>query len=100
MINLVIVLISTVVCFMITIFNVFYIKKNIGSKKVKPETSTDAFENESTSPQVRPFEFINRTDPAHVLNFIQQEHPQIIALILSYLEPVKASILLQNLPNE
>jgi len=34
------------------------------------------------------------------LNFIQQEHPQIIALVLAHLEPQKASIILQNLPHE
>jgi flagellar motor switch protein FliG len=49
---------------------------------------------------VRPFDFIRRTDPAHLLNFIQQEHPQTIALILAYLEPAKASVILQNLPDE
>jgi len=48
--------------------------------------------------QVRPFDFIRRTDPAHLLNFIQQEHPQTIALILAYLEPAKASVILGALP--
>ena len=54
----------------------------------------------TSSLQVRPFDFIRRTDPAHLLNFIQQEHPQTIALILAYLEPQKASVILQNLPDE
>ena len=48
---------------------------------------------------VKPFDYIRRSDPGHVLNIIQQEHPQTIAVILSYLEPAKASILLQNLPH-
>ncbi len=47
--------------------------------------------------QVRPFDFIRRTDPTHLFNFIQQEHPQTIALILAYLEPQKASVILGNL---
>jgi flagellar motor switch protein FliG len=34
------------------------------------------------------------------LNFIQNEHPQIIALVLSHLEPYQASVILQKLPNE
>jgi flagellar motor switch protein FliG len=50
--------------------------------------------------RTRPFEFIRRVDPAHFLNFIQREHPQVIALVLSYLEPNKASIIMQNLPLE
>ncbi|MDE6719506.1 MAG: flagellar motor switch protein FliG, partial [Treponemataceae bacterium] len=54
----------------------------------------------TSSLQVRPFDFIRRTDPAHLLNFIQQEYPQTIALILAYLEPAKAAIILQNLPEE
>ena len=54
----------------------------------------------TSSLQVRPFDFIRRTDPAHLLNFIQQEHPQTIALILAYLEPLKASQILGNLPQE
>jgi flagellar motor switch protein FliG len=35
-----------------------------------------------------------------LLNFIQQEHPQTIALILAYLEPEKASVILSSLPHE
>ena len=50
--------------------------------------------------QVRPFDFIRRTDPSQLLNFIQQEHPQTIALILAYLEPNKASVILQNLRDD
>jgi len=37
--------------------------------------------------QVRPFDFIRKTDATQILNFIQNEHPQTIALILSYLKP-------------
>ncbi len=50
--------------------------------------------------QSRPFEFVRRADPANILNFIQQEHPQTIALILSYLDPQKASFILSSLPTE
>ena len=48
----------------------------------------------------RPFDFIRRTDPAHLLNFIQGEHPQTIALILAYLEAQKAASILGALPTE
>lgn len=54
----------------------------------------------TSSLQMRPFDFIRRTDPAHLLNFIQGEHPQTIALILSYMEPQKAAQLLSQLPPE
>jgi flagellar motor switch protein FliG len=71
------------------------LEKALGSQK-----AIDIINRLTSSLQVRPFDFIRRTDPAHLLNFIQQEHPQTIALILAYLEPNKASIILQNLPHE
>jgi len=71
------------------------LEKSLGSQK-----AIDIINRLTSSLQVRPFDFIRRTDPAHLLNFIQQEHPQTIALILAYLEPNKASMILQNLPQE
>ncbi|MDY5764001.1 MAG: flagellar motor switch protein FliG, partial [Treponema sp.] len=71
------------------------LEKSLGSQK-----AIDIINRLTSSLQVRPFDFIRKTDPAHLLNFIQQEHPQTIALILAYLEPGKAAIILQNLPEE
>jgi len=71
------------------------LEKSLGSQK-----AIDIINRLTSSLQVRPFDFIRRTDPAHLMNFIQQEHPQTIALILAYLEPNKASVILQNLPHE
>jgi flagellar motor switch protein FliG len=71
------------------------LEKSLGSQK-----AVDIINRLTTSLQVRPFDFIRRTDPTHLLNFLQQEHPQTIALILAYLEPQKASVILGNLPNE
>lgn len=52
----------------------------------------------SASLQVRPFDFMRKTEPSQLLNFIQAEHPQTIALILAYLDPEKASLILSALP--
>src|SRR5574344_1070039 len=71
------------------------LEKSLGSQK-----AIDIINRLTSSLQVRPFDFIRRTDPAHLLNFIQQEYPQTIALILAYLEPAKAAIILQNLQPE
>ena len=71
------------------------LEKSLGSQK-----AIDIINRLTSSLQVRPFDFIRRTDPAHLLNFIQQEYPQTIALILAYLEPGKAAVILQNLPEE
>ena len=54
----------------------------------------------TVSLQVRPFEFIRKTDASQVLNFIQNEHPQTIALILAYLKPSQAAEVLSSLPQE
>lgn len=50
--------------------------------------------------QVRPFDFIRKADPSQLINFIQNEHPQTIALILAYLEPDQAASVLSALPPE
>lgn len=50
--------------------------------------------------QVRPFDFIRKADPGQLINFIQNEHPQTIALILAYLDPDQAASVLSALPPE
>ncbi len=54
----------------------------------------------TSSLQVRPFDFIQKTESEQILNFIQGEHPQIIALIISYLPGVKAGEIFRNLSEE
>ena len=49
---------------------------------------------------MRPFEFVRKTDPSQVLNFIQDEHPQTIAMILSYLTPGQAAMIMSALTPE
>ena len=52
----------------------------------------------TSSLQVRPFDFARRSDPNQILNFVQNEHPQTIALILAYLEPQMSATILAKLP--
>ncbi|PUU94669.1 flagellar motor switch protein FliG [Halanaerobium sp.] len=47
--------------------------------------------------QVRPFDSIRKSDPTQLLNFIQGEHPQTIALILAYINAEQASQVLSSL---
>ena len=54
----------------------------------------------TASLQVKPFEFVRKTEPSQLLNFIQDEHPQTIALILSYLTPGQAAQIISALPPE
>ncbi len=50
--------------------------------------------------QIRPFDFARKTEASQLVNFIQNEHPQTIALILSYLKTGQASEILASLPIE
>jgi flagellar motor switch protein FliG len=50
--------------------------------------------------QVLPFEFLKRADPSQVLSFIQDEHPQTIALILAYMPVNNAAMILTKLPSD
>ncbi|PYZ98017.1 flagellar motor switch protein FliG [Alteribacter lacisalsi] len=50
--------------------------------------------------QVKPFDFARKADPEQIRNFIQNEHPQTIALILSYLESEQAGQVLSSLPQQ
>lgn len=70
------------------------LEKALGSQK-----AIDIINRLTSSLQVRPFDFVRRQDPAHLLNFIQNEHPQTIALIISYLDATKASLILASLPH-
>ena len=47
--------------------------------------------------QVMPFEFLKRADPNQLLSFIQEEHPQTIALILAYLPMQQAAQIITSL---
>lgn len=51
----------------------------------------------STFLDVAPFDFARKSDPNQLLNFIRNEHPQTIALILSYLQPAQSSYILKAL---
>ncbi len=50
--------------------------------------------------QVRPFEFVRKADVMQIVHLVANENPQTIALLLSYLEPKKASGVLASLPGE
>jgi flagellar motor switch protein FliG len=71
------------------------LERALGSQK-----ALDLISRLTSALQVRPFDFIRKVDPAHLFSFIQHEHPQTIALILSYLDPSQASATLSALPPE
>ncbi|MGN0506787.1 MAG: flagellar motor switch protein FliG [Lachnospiraceae bacterium] len=71
------------------------LEKSLGSEK-----AMEVIGKLTASLQVRPFEFIRKTDASQLLNFIQDEHPQTIALILSYLSTSQASAIISSLSQD
>lgn len=57
----------------------------------------DVINRLSTFLDVAPFDFARKSDPSQLLNFIRNEHPQTIALILSYLSSAQSSFIMKNL---
>lgn len=74
--------------------------KTVLEKALGKEHAQAVINRLTSSLQVRPFDFARRTEPSQILNFIQNEHPQTIALILSYLESEQAGMILSSLPQE
>ena len=64
------------------------------------EKSQEVLSKIVTAMQVVPFEFLKKADPHQVLSFIQDEHPQTIALILAYMPLSSASLILAKLSTE
>jgi len=74
--------------------------KEILEKALGTQKALEVLNKLTVSLQVRPFDFVRKADPSQLLNFIQNEHPQTIALILAYLKPQQSSIVLSALPQE
>ena len=74
--------------------------KTVLEKALGPDQAQAILNRLTSSLQARPFDFARKADPSQIFNFIQNEHPQTIALILSYLDPTQAGIILSSLPQE
>ena len=74
--------------------------KEILERALGPDKAVDIINKLTSSLHVRPFEFIRKADPNQLLNYIQNEHSQTIALILSYLNPSQSAQILASLPPE
>lgn len=71
--------------------------KEVLERALGNQKALDVINKLTASLQVRPFDFVRKADPSQLLNFIQGEHPQTIALILSYIKPQQASAILSAL---
>lgn len=71
------------------------LRKALGSSK-----ATEIFGRLSSSISAGRFDFLRRTDPKEIARFVQDEHPQTIALVVVHLTPDQASGVLSQLSPE
>jgi len=70
-------------------------------KKALPEADAEkAIKQVTQQVATTPFSFLQKAESENLLTFIQDEHPQTIALILAHLNPTKASEILVGLPSQ
>jgi flagellar motor switch protein FliG len=74
--------------------------KEILEKALGSQRAIDILNRLTATLQVRPFDFARKAEPSQILNFIQNENPQTIALVLSYLQPEQSSAVLSSLPQD
>ncbi|MDD7147551.1 MAG: flagellar motor switch protein FliG [Lachnospiraceae bacterium] len=74
--------------------------KELLEKTFGADMARDVIGKLTASLQVKPFEFVRKTDASQLLNFIQDEHPQTIALVMSYLSAAQSALILSALPPE
>ena len=74
--------------------------KQLLEKALGTDKAVQVINKLTVSLQVRPFEFARKTEASQLVNFIQNEHPQTIALILSYLKPSQSAGIIRALPPE
>jgi len=74
--------------------------KSLLRKSLSPEEAEKAIKQVTQQVATTPFSFLQKAESENLLTFIQDEHPQTIALILAHLNPVKASEILVGLPSQ
>ena len=72
--------------------------KELLEKALGAEKAVEVIGKLTASLQVKPFEFVRKADASQLLNFIQDEHPQTIALIISYLPASQGALIISALP--
>lgn len=69
-------------------------------EKALGKNASDTLKNIRQSIEAVPFGFLQHVDRQNILTYIIDEHPQTIALILSYLPPVFGAEILAGLPSD
>ncbi len=70
------------------------------NKAVGGEKAAEILERLESTIRETPFEFVRKADPTQILSFIQDEHPQTIALVLAHIAPSDSALVSTALPEE
>jgi flagellar motor switch protein FliG len=65
-----------------------------------PEKAAELLDRMKATFVEMPFEFLRRADARQVLSFLQDEHPQTVALVLAHMRSDQAAIVLSGMPDE
>lgn len=71
--------------------------RDLLEKSFGPDRAIEILGRLQSSLQEVPFQFLKKADPSQISSFIQEEHPQTIALILAHLDPTVSAIVLSGL---
>ncbi|NYE56897.1 flagellar motor switch protein FliG [Carboxydothermus ferrireducens] len=74
--------------------------KEMLEKALGPQKANEIIKKLISLTAKMPFQMLRKADARQLINFIQNEHPQTIALILSYLLPEQAAMILSSMPAE
>lgn len=74
--------------------------RNVLEKAFGESTARNLLEKVSKTLQSKPFNFFMKGDPQALLSLLQNERPQVIALIMAYMDPQQAAQILENLTDE
>ena len=74
--------------------------RNVLEKAFGDSTARSLLEKVSKTLQSKPFNFFTKGDPKALLSLLQHERSQVIALIMTYMDPQQAAGILEQLPDE
>lgn len=78
----------------------FEYARNVLEKAFGAQTASSLLERVTKTMRTKSFEFLRKADYKNLITIIQNEHPQTIALILSYARADQASAVIAELPKE
>ncbi len=74
--------------------------RNVLEKAFGESTARNLLEKVSKTLQSKPFNFFTKGDPKSLLSLLQNERPQVIALIMAYMDPQQSAQVLEQLQEE